>query len=285
MPEGRMRCYMIWIAVAVIVLIGVWVYLVFPGKASREAKAPFEGRAFAHRGLYELDQSVPENSLPAFRRAVEAGYGAELDVQMTKDGQVVVFHDDDLKRGCGVDGRICDMTLEEVRKLRLFGTDEQIPLFSEVLEIFAGKQPLVVELKFAPNWKPLSDATRKMLGEYAGQACIESFHPFIVRDFRLNDPKRIRGQLSQQKHLYQGAAKGWQAFVLSRLLSNVLARPHFVAYCIGPKPVSVRLCEGLGAMKVCWTAREAEKHAELKKQYDVVIFEGYRPEQGPSETV
>ena len=105
---------MIWILIAVVLFLAVWIYLIMP-RTGRERRAPFTGRAFAHRGLYEADQSVPENSLPAFRRAVEAGYGAELDVQMTKDGEVVVFHDDDLKRGCGIDGRICDMTLEEVR--------------------------------------------------------------------------------------------------------------------------------------------------------------------------
>ena len=271
---------MMWVAAgAVFLILAVWIFLVFPGRASREARAPFEGRAFAHRGLYELDQSVPENSLPAFRRAVEAGYGAELDVQMTKDGQVVVFHDDDLKRGCGVDGRICDMTLAEVRELRLFGTEERIPLFSEVLAVFGGKQPLIVELKYAPNWKPLSDATRKMLGEYRGEACIESFHPAIVRDFRRNDPGRVRGQLSQQAHLYRGSVPAWQAFAVSRLLTNFLTRPQFIAYCIGPKPLSVRLCEAFGALKVCWTAREADKHALRMKEYHTVIFEDYRPER------
>ena len=269
---------MIWVVIVLVLLAALWIYLIFPSKGSPEARKPFTGRSFAHRGLYELDQSVPENSLPAFRRAVEAGYGAELDVQMTKDGQVVVFHDDDLKRGCGVDGRICDMTLEELQQLHLFGTEERIPLFSEVLEIFGGKQPLIVELKYAPNWKPLSDATRKMLAEYPGQACIESFHPAIVRDFRLNDPKRVRGQLSQQARLYQNAIPGYQGFALSRLLTNVATRPDFIAYCIGPKPLSVLVSEKLGAMKVCWTARDADKHAEEMRKNDAVIFEGYRPE-------
>ena len=270
---------MVWVVIIAVfvVIAALWVFLIFPGKVTPELKAPFAGRAFAHRGLYELDQSIPENSLPAFRRAVEAGYGAELDVQMTKDGQVVVFHDDDLKRGCGVDGRICDMTLAELRELRLFSSEERIPLFSEVLEIFSGKQPLIVELKYAPNWKPLSDATRKMLGEYKGPACIESFHPAIVRDFRINDPDRLRGQLSQPQRLYRNAAPAWQTFMVSRVMSNVLARPQFIAYCVGPKPLSVRLCEKLGAMKVCWTARKAEHHEEEMKKNDAVIFEGYRP--------
>ena len=216
---------MIWILIAVVLFLAVWIYLIMP-RTGRERRAPFTGRAFAHRGLYEADQSVPENSLPAFRRAVEAGYGAELDVQMTKDGEVVVFHDDDLKRGCGIDGRICDMTLEEVRALRLFGTDEQIPLFADVLEIFDGKQPLIVELKYAPNWKPLSEKTRQMLAAYNGPACIESFHPSIVRYFRQEDPERVRGQLAQAARAYGSSTPKLYAFAVSRVLTNVATRFH-----------------------------------------------------------
>lgn len=267
---------MIWILIAVVLFLAVWIYLIMP-RTGRERRAPFTGRAFAHRGLYEADQSVPENSLPAFRRAVEAGYGAELDVQMTKDGEVVVFHDDDLKRGCGIDGRICDMTLEEVRALRLFGTEEQIPLFADVLEIFSGKQPLIVELKYAPNWKPLSEKTRQMLAAYSGPACIESFHPSIVRYFRQEDPERVRGQLAQAARAYGSSTPKLYAFTVSRVLTNVVTRPDFIAYGLGPKPVSVRLCEAIGAMKVCWTARGAENHARRMKENDAVIFEHYRP--------
>ena len=267
---------MIWILIAVVLFLAVWIFLIMP-RTGRERRAPFTGRAFAHRGLYEADQSVPENSLPAFRRAVEAGYGAELDVQMTKDGEVVVFHDDDLKRGCGIDGRICDMTLEEVRALRLFGTEEQIPLFADVLEIFSGKQPLIVELKYAPNWKPLSEKTRQMLAVYSGPACIESFHPSIVRYFRQEDPERVRGQLAQAARAYGSSTPKLHAFAVSRLLTNVSTRPDFIAYGLGPKPVSVRLCGWLGAMKVCWTARGAENHARRMKENDAVIFEHYRP--------
>lgn len=268
---------MIWVLAAMAVILAVWIFLVMPKRSGRDRRAPFEGRAFAHRGLYEADQSVPENSLPAFRRAVEAGYGAELDVQMTSDGEVVVFHDDDLKRGCGIDGRICDMTLEEVRALRLFGTDEQIPLFSDVLGIFGGKQPLIVELKYAPNWEPLSEKTRQMLAAYGGPACVESFHPAIVRYFRLKDPDRVRGQLAMAARSYSASTPKLQAFAASRLLTNVLTRPDFVAYGLGPKTVSARLCEALGAMKVCWTAHGAENHARRMKENDAVIFEYYRP--------
>ena len=196
---------------------------------------------------------------------------------MTSDGEVVVFHDDDLKRGCGIDGRICDMTLEEVRALRLFGTDEQIPLFSDVLGIFGGKQPLIVELKYAPNWEPLSEKTRQMLAAYGGPACVESFHPAIVRYFWQKDPDRVRGQLAMAARFYSASTPKLLAFAASRLLTNVLTRPDFVAYGLGPKTVSARLCEALGAMKVCWTAHGAENHARRMKENDAVIFEYYRP--------
>ena len=261
-------------------LAALWLFLIAPGRTSREARAPFVGRAFAHRGLYELDESVPENSLPAFQRAVENGYGAELDVQRTKDGQIVVFHDDSLQRACGVDRPIRDFTYAELQRYPLFGTEERIPLFSDVLRIFDGKQPLIVELKYGPDWVLLCEATRRMLDEYRGPACVESFHPSMVRWFKQHDPRRLRGQLSEaacfsRKHLSLPLA-----FMMSRLLTNFLTRPQFIAYRVGPKPLSVRMSERMGAMKVLWTAREPDKHARRMKENHAVIFEGYRPEEG-----
>ena len=219
--------------------------------------------------------------LPAFRLAVESGYGAELDVQMTRDGRVVVLHDDDLKRACGREGSVCDFTLEELQSFPLFGTEERIPLFSDVLKIFNGRQPLIVELKFAaPNVRELCAAVREMLAEYGGPACVESFHPDVVRYFRLNDPDRLRGQLSQAACFWKGKLPSWQGFVFSRLLLNFRSRPQFIAYGIGPKPWPVRLCEAFGTMKVCWTAREEELHNQRMTENDAVIFEGYRPANG-----
>ena len=265
---------------ALAVLVGLWLFLIAPGRASRAARAPFEGRAFAHRGLYELDQSVPENSLEAFRRAVAAGYGAELDVQRTKDGRIVVFHDDSMLRACGVDGAVRDFTFAELQAFPLFGTEARIPLFSDVLRIFDGKQPLIVELKYGPDWALLCEATRRMMDEYPGPACVESFHPAMVRWFKQHDPKRLRGQLSEAACFSKKHVKWYLAFAMSRLLSNCLTRPQFVAYRLGPKPLSVRVCEAMGAMKVLWTAREPKDHARLMEENHAVIFEGYRPREG-----
>ena len=269
---------MSWI-LALAVLAGLWLFLIAPGRASREQRAPFEGRAFAHRGLYEPDQSVPENSLTAFRRAVAHGYGAELDVQRTRDGQIVVFHDDSMQRACGVDKPIRDFTFEELQAFHLFDTEERIPLFSDVLAVFDGKQPLIVELKYGPDWALLCEATRRMLDEYEGPACVESFHPAIVRWFWKHDPERLRGQLSEAARFSGKHIKWYLAFMMSRLFTNCLTRPQFIAYRAGPKCLCVRVSEAMGAMKVLWTAREPALHHKRLQQNHAVIFEGYRPEE------
>ena len=267
----------VWLLAA---LLALWLFLIAPGRPSQAQCAPFAGRAFAHRGLYELDESVPENSLEAFRRAVDGGYGAELDVQRTRDGRIVVFHDDSLQRACGVDGAVRDFTFEELQALPLFGTEARIPLFSEVLKVFDGRQPLIVELKYGPDWALLCEATRRMLDEYRGPACVESFHPAMVRWFRRHDPRRFRGQLSEAACFSRKHIRWYLAFMMSRLLTNCLTRPQFVAYRVGPKPLSVRVCEAMGARKVLWTAREPEQHQKRMAKNHAVIFEGYRPREG-----
>ena len=251
------------------------VFLTAPGRAGKRQKAPFFGRNFAHRGLHSPDKSVPENSLEAFRLAAEAGYGAELDVQLSKDGQVVVFHDDTLDRVCGVHGRVDEFSFEELQQMRLCGTAHRIPLFQEVLDTVRGRGPLIVELKNGRRNRELCEKTYALLENYRGEACIESFNPLIVAWFRIHGRDLVRGQLASPMAEYtkDGRSKA-QSFLLSRTLLNFLARPLFIAYKIGPRPLTVRLSELLGAMKVGWTSHAAEN----EKGRDAVIFEFYRPE-------
>ena len=122
---------------------GAFAFLVAPGRATRAQKAPFLCRNYAHRGLHTEDGSVPENSLPAFRAAAEAGYAVEMDVHLTADDRLVVFHDDTLERMCGVQGVIDDFTLAELRALRLGETECVIPTFAEALEALGGRVPLL----------------------------------------------------------------------------------------------------------------------------------------------
>lgn len=268
-----------WITLAILLVLATfWLALIMPSRSTKEQRAPFQGRMFAHRGLFSADQSVPENSLPAFRAAVDADYGVELDVQLTKDKQVVVFHDDDLKRVCGVDARVDAYTLEELKQMPLCGTEERIPLFTEVLAAIDGKIPMIVELKSGGDWKTLCPKTLALLADYKGDYCVESFHPSLVRWFYLNAPQILRGQLSEAARYSRKGLPLYQAIMMSRLFTNVLAHPQFIAYRVGPKCLSVRVCERLGAMRVAWTARPTDDQAKLTRINDAIIFEHYLPE-------
>ena len=249
------------------------VFLLAPGYASRRQKAPFRGMNFAHRGLHSRDHSVPENSIPAFRLAAREGYGVELDVHLSRDGQVVVFHDDTLERVCGVSGRVEDYTFQELQQFRLSGTEERIPLFSEVLEVIRGRGPIILELKDGPNNRELCRKTLALLDNYRGSVCIESFNPLMVAWFRFHAGDLVRGQLAMPAKGY-GKMKKPLPFILSHCLMNFIARPQFIAYQIGPQPLTVKLAQWLGAMKVGWTSHEPRN----EKGRDAVIFEFYKPE-------
>ena len=253
--------------------LGGLVFLVAPGRASKKDKKPFMYKNFAHRGLHKKDKTVPENSLAAFERASSYGYGIELDVQLSKDGQVVVFHDDTLNRVCGVDSRGDERTYDELSKISLCGTTQTIPLFSEVLKTVRGRGPLIVELKNGKRNEELCEKTYALLEKYSGEYCIESFNPFIVRWFKKNAPEVIRGQLANPPKDYNGEVGPITAVILGNCLLNFLSRPQFIAYKITPKPFTVKLCEALGAMKVAWTSHDWVN----EKFYDAVIFEFYKP--------
>ena len=247
--------------------------MLFPGGSTKRQRLPFQGVNFAHRGLHTRDKSIPENSLPAFERAARAGYGMELDVQLSKDGQVVVFHDDTLDRVCGVHARVDEKTWAELQELRLCGTEYGIPLFSEVLQTVRGRGPLIVELKNGRRNRELCEKTYALLAAYRGDVCIESFNPLIVAWFRLHARDLVRGQLAAPRREYLNQMGRVKAFLLSRCLLNFLGRPQFIAYKIGYRPPSVRLAEQLGAMRVGWTSHEPRN----ERRRDAVIFEFYHP--------
>ena len=219
-------------------LAGMCAYLVAPGKRDKARRAPFMGRNYAHRGLHRIDKSVPENSIPAFEAAARIGYGVELDVHLSKDGELVVFHDDDLMRICGAEGRVEEKTLAELRQYRLCGTEYGIPTLAEVLAAIDGRCPMIVELKRGSRNRELCRKTYELMRGYKGRWCVESFDPRIVLWFRVHAPEVLRGQLSTRMSSLRKSTKPLQAFILSRLFLNFLTRPHFIAYEIGRKPSS-----------------------------------------------
>ena len=249
-------------------------FLLAPEKAEEARRAPFYGRNFAHRGLHSPDKNIPENSLPAFAEAAAAGYGVELDVRLTRDGALVVFHDDDLSRLCGREEKVEALTLDEIRELRLFVTEFGIPLLSEALEILGPDSPVIIELKRGSRNTELCEKTYEEIRRFGGTCCVESFDPRIIAWFRKNAPGLLRGQLASDPAELAKDTSMLNAFAVGNLLTNFLARPHFIAYRIGHKPLPVRLCEKMGAMRVAWTATDPAAEAEN----DAVIFEHYSPQ-------
>ena len=190
---------MIYIAVgllAVGISVGSYLYMLKPNRNRGDRFRPYEERYIAHRGLFDNERGYPENSLPAFERAVDYGYGIELDVQYTKDRELVVFYDDDLFRMCGVKRKVKDCTFEELQRYPLLKSGEPIPLFTDVLDIIDGKVPLIVEIKTADSWLETTEGTAKILDGYKGCCCVESFHPLVLAWLKKNRPETIRGQLS-----------------------------------------------------------------------------------------
>ena len=179
---------------------GTLFFLIAPKRAANVALAPFVGRNFAHRGLHTADKSIPENSLAAFDAACRKGYGSELDVQLSSDGKVFVFHDDLLDRVTGTAGVAEYQPWSALKDLKLCGTDETIPLFEDVLKTVDGRAPLIVELKSTERYPELCEKTLDFLlasrEETGLDFCVESFDPRIVKWFKDNAPLIVRGQLS-----------------------------------------------------------------------------------------
>ncbi len=231
---------------------------------------------FAHRGLHDISNKVPENSLLAFKLAADNGYGAELDVQLSKDGQVVVFHDNDLKRVCGIDAKVSAYDYEDLHKMKLLNTEETIPLFTDVLNEFKrGGGPLIVELKTGKRNNELCEKTYKILQDYPGIYCIESFDPMIVRWFMKNAPDVFRGQLAAGYKDYRPTYPPILAFFLSHCSFCFLNKPDFIAYQNVKRPRYVLSKRKKGVMLFAWTSRKPDIDQKLN---DAVIFEKYRPE-------
>lgn len=260
------------------------VYMVAPGRRRPETCAPFAGRNYAHRGLFARDQSVPENSLPAFEAAVRGGYGIELDVQFTADRQLVVFHDDTLDRMTGAKGVVREYDWATVGSLSLAGTACTPPLFSRVLETVGGRVPLIVEIKSRREYDgayldALCKATLQALEGYSGLYCIESFDPRVVWRIRRMAPGVLRGQLvdSYRTNRREGAPPV-HAFLISHCFGNFLGRPDFIAWCPEGENWAVALCRAMGAMMVQWTILPEHDWQQRQGRYDALIFQWYTPD-------
>lgn len=236
---------------------------------------------YAHRGWHDKPQ-IPENSLAAFRRAADNHFGAELDVHLMRDGHLAVIHDSSLKRTAGADVFVEDLTAEELKTYRLEGTDETIPLLEEVLPLFEGKSPLIVELKSERgNYNELTAATVAMLDRFKVLYCVESFDPRCLRWLKKNRPEIVRGQLSGDL-IRDGQGCGQSRLtllLLSHLLLNFLGKPDFIAYNhVDRSNLSLRWCRKFyKVQEFSWTLRSKAEMQRTEADGCLSIFEGFDP--------
>ena len=255
---------------------GAYAFLVAPRMTNKPDVSVLKGVHYAHRGLHDNHSDAPENSMKAFQKAVDAGYGIEMDIQLTKDKIPVVFHDETLNRMCGVEGKVWEFTFEELQKLTLAESEERIPKFEDVLALVGGKVPLIVEYKLDVPSTEVCEIADPMLQAYNGIYCIESFHPFAVKWYREHRPEVIRGQLSQdfsKQEKYKGKFIYW---LLSNLLTNVLTRPDFIAYNHKDADMfSRKVCSLMGALPVAYTIKSQEEYERVKDQFELFIFDSF----------
>lgn len=272
------------VLICMFVLAFLYLMMIMPRMTGRPDVTPFRNWLYAHRGLHDNASDAPENSMRAFRKAVAAGFGIEMDVQMTKDGIPVVFHDYTLKRVCGAEGKVSMRTYEELQQLSLYGTDQKIPRFEDVLKLVDGRVPLIVELKIEVTDVSVCTAADKLLSQYKGMYCIESFNPLGVFWYRRNRRQVVRGQLSDG-FCKEGKHKGPLYFMLQNLLFNWLGKPDFIAYNHKyPEMLSRSLCRKLyHCTAVAWTVKSQEELDEAKKNFDLYIFDSFLPGKQPAD--
>lgn len=271
--------YLLFILLAV--LGGLFIAYVLSTKCRKGhvGLSALRGWSYAHRGLHGA--GVPENSLEAFRLAVEAGYGSELDVHLLADGNLAVIHDSTLKRTTGAAGRIEDLTVEQLQNYNLEGTAQMIPTFESVLSVYDGRAPLIVELKpVENNHAALCARVCEALEHYTGVYCIESFDPRCVYWFRKHRPEVIRGQLTENFFLSKKSALPWFIKLAMKIqLLNFMIQPDFVAYKYRDRVnFSNFLCRKLwGAQGVTWTLKTQEEFDTAVSEGWLPIFEGFQP--------
>jgi len=237
---------------------------------------------YAHRGLHDAALGVPENSLAAFRRAAEHGFGSELDVHLLADGALAVLHDSALRRMTGRDGVVEDLTAPQLREYALGGTAETIPQFSEVLDVYEGTGlPLCVELKsFRDDYDALTARAVEELDRHGVPFVMESFDPHCLLWLKLNRPEITRGQLAQD-FLRPGWSSGLGAEMDRRLTDmafNAETQPHFVSYQYDHRDAdALRRVKETGVEIFYWTIRSREDLARAEAEGAQAIFEGFVP--------
>ncbi|MBQ8392278.1 MAG: glycerophosphodiester phosphodiesterase [Clostridia bacterium] len=268
--------YIVLIAIGSVLLLFILYLFAIKPRFNKKAVKPFLEYKYAHRGLH--DDTAEENSVTAFERAIEKGYGIEIDVRFSKDGELMVFHDATLNRVCNIDKRVVDLTCAELKEIKLGKTEDTIPTFKEVLDLVNGTVPLLIEIKQDVGEGDVATATAEALENYKGDYMIQSFNPLAVATFKKKMPRVVRGILSDN-YMRKKEMRKPLYFVLKNLLLNFLCRPDFVSFNHWEykKSFTLRFVKRVfRPVLFAWTLRAAEEEkAANRNGFHGIIFEWY----------
>jgi glycerophosphoryl diester phosphodiesterase len=236
-------------------------------------------RPIAHRGLHDWRARVVENTLGACRAAVEGNYAIECDLQLTADGEAVLFHDDTLDRVMQETGPVKAFTVAELKRMVYRHSGEQIPTLRELLGLVDGKVPLVIELK--PQWDGDMTLTQRaidVLNGYSGPHCLMSFDPDVVEGVRLRAPEVVRGFIADRGFdPYYNLLPRERREELRTLSCLGRMRPHFLSVYLGELPWGpVETLRRMGMPVISWTIRSEEQAVIARRFTDQITFEGFR---------
>jgi glycerophosphoryl diester phosphodiesterase len=241
-------------------------------------------KPIAHRGLHDKANGVIENTISAAQAAVAHGFPIELDVQLTADGDVIVFHDFVLERLTGEAGLVVERKLSDLTRIGITGAKggDMIPSLKQFLDAVAGRTPLVLEIKSKFDGDmTLTQRTLEILSDYQGPLVIKSFDPAIVTYLRKNAPHISRGIIGELE--YASKADSFMTDDLRHYLSNMLhfseSQPQFVSWKVTNLPCAAPyLAKAIGNLPVmAWTVRNPEDRARAEKHADQMVFEGFLP--------
>lgn len=225
----------------------------------------------AHRGYHNIEEGIPENSMKAFKRAVENNLIIELDVHVLKDGEVVVFHDANLKRMTGIDKKIKDFNYNDIKEIKLQGTNEKIPLLKDVLNMVNGRVPIIIELKYDVKCGRLEEEVIKIIKNYNGEYAVKSFNPLSVNYFRKKFPEAIRGQLSSD--FKTDKMSKIKKLILSKMVFNFITKPDFISFDIRALPNKKVQKIRKNKLILGWTIKNENDLEKAKKYCDNYICE------------
>lgn len=272
------------VVLLIVVIFAVsYVFLVMP-RVADGADMDLQSTDYAHRGLH--GKGIPENSMAAFKAAIDHGYGIELDLRISSDGQIFVFHDESLLRVCGIEKNFSQLSSRDIRKLFLFGSNQKIPLLTDVLDVTDGQVPLLIDVKPQKNVASLCKRLCIILDGYGGAFAIQSSEPSILNFFKKYRPRYARGQVVKRaagrKDSKDGgsvSARPFSGFARTHMLTNIISRPDFISAdgSLINEPaflIATRIFGKAGFVRgVC----KNRQYALCRKKGLYAIFDGIKP--------